>query len=84
MAERPSNLLQLVADLALELCHAGSADISLLETQNDQGVFRWEAVAGLFSLHRNKTMPQNASPCGTTIEQNCSQMMSLPVLLFPA
>jgi hypothetical protein len=58
MAERPSNLLQLVADLALELCHAGSAGISLLETQNGQGVFRWEAVAGLFSLHRNKTMPQ--------------------------
>ena len=39
MAERPSNLLQLVANLALELCHAGSAGISLLETQNGQGIF---------------------------------------------
>ena len=48
-----------------------------------RGFFRWEAVAGLFSIHRNKTMPQDASPCGTTIERNCSQLMSLPMRVFP-
>lgn len=83
MVERPSNLLQLVAALALELCRAGSAGISLLETQNGHGVFRWEAVAGSFSIYRNKTMRRDASPCGITIDRNCSQLMSLPVRLFP-
>ncbi|HEY6821228.1 MAG TPA: hypothetical protein VI321_04355 [Burkholderiales bacterium] len=42
----PPALLQKVADVALQLCRAQSAGISLLEEKDGQRAFRWQAVAG--------------------------------------
>lgn len=50
-------LAQLV-DGALDLCRADTVGLSLLEGD----VFRWEAVAGVFSVYRNSAMPRAASP----------------------
>lgn len=80
LADNPRNMLQRLVEVALDLCHADTAGVSLLEGN----VFRWEAVAGVFASHRNGTMPREASPCGVCIDRNETQLMSLPDQIFPA
>ncbi len=80
MAENPRNMLQKLVEIAVDLCAADTAGISLL----DGDVFRWEAVAGVFSAYRGGTMPRAASPCGVCIDRNATQLMHLPDRCFPA
>ena len=80
LATNPRNMLQRLVELAVELCHAHTSGISLLEGD----VFRWEAVAGVFAGARNGTMPRHASPCGVVIDRNAMQLMELPDRCFPA
>ena len=47
VVQRADDVMTEIAPLARELCHAGSAGISLMETDADaNAVIRWEAVAG--------------------------------------
>jgi signal transduction histidine kinase len=80
LAKQPREMLQGLVEVALELCDAGTAGISLLEGD----VFRWEALAGVFASKRGGTMPRDASPCGVCVDQNATQLMSLPDRRFPA
>jgi hypothetical protein len=75
MAVSPRTLLQKLVELALQLCRAGTAGVSLLERQQDRDLFRWEALAGVLKDHVKGTMPRYASPCGTTIDRNATQFM---------
>lgn len=80
LALNPRNMLQKLAEVALDLCHADTAGISLLEGD----FFRWEAVAGLAAAARGTTMPRHASPCGVCIDQNSVQLLRVPERCFPA
>jgi signal transduction histidine kinase len=80
MAENPRNMLQKLVEMAVELCGADTAGISILEGN----VFRWESLAGVFASRRNNTMPRDASPCGVCIDQNATQLMYLADRCFPA
>jgi hypothetical protein len=84
MADSPQMILQRLVETALQLCHAGTAGISLLEKHNGEEIIRWEALAGAYADRRNSMMPRNASPCGTTIERNTTQLMFMAERLFPA
>ena len=84
MAVNPRNMLQKLAETALELCSAETAGVSLLETEEGQELFRWESLAGMCAKFRNNTMPRAASPCGLCIDENATQLMYLPDRLFPA
>lgn len=84
MADSPQSILQKLVEIALQLCHADTAGISLLENDGGDQVFRWEAVAGVLSDHVNGTMPRYASPSGITIDQNATQLMYLPERFFRA
>ena len=84
LAEAPDTILQRLAETALQLCGADTAGISLLEKKDGAEVFRWEALAGVFSDRLNATMPRNASPCGTTIDRNATQLMYMAERVFPA
>jgi signal transduction histidine kinase len=83
-ANAPDTILQKLAETALELCGADTAGISLLDEKDGAEVFRWEALAGVFRDRRNSTMPRNASPCGTTIDRNATQLMYMAERVFPA
>ena len=83
MVTHPAHILQTLVDTALTLCRAGTAGLSLLESDNGEAVFRWEAVAGVFADRLNHTMPRDASPCGTTIDRNAPQLMYMPERFFP-
>jgi signal transduction histidine kinase/ActR/RegA family two-component response regulator len=80
MATNPSNMLQALAEAALELCIADTAGISLL----DGDVFRWEGLAGAVADKRHGTMPREASPCGVCIDDDRTQLMCLADRRFPA
>ena len=80
MATNPRNMLQKLAETAVELCKADTAGVSILEGD----LVRWEALAGVFASYRGSTMPRDASPCGVCINQNATQLMHLPDRCFPA
>ena len=84
LADSPDQILQCLVETALSLCRAHTAGISLLDEKDGHEVFRWEAVAGLFSDRVDATMPRNASPCGTTIDRNGTQLMYMAERAFPA
>jgi hypothetical protein len=84
MANSSESILQRLVETALHLCRADTAGISLLEEHNGEEVFRWEALAGVYADRINSRMPRNASPCGTTIDRDATQLMYLAERVFPA
>jgi len=82
MAESPMRVFQGLADCALELCHAGSAGISVWEAA-DPTVFRWRATSGAFAQCAGGTMPRDFSPCGVVLDRKTSLLMADPVRAFP-
>lgn len=84
MASNPRGVLQKCAELAMELCHADSAGISILESGRQSEVLRWHAAAGGFAPNLHGTMPREASPCGTVMERDCVLLFHEAERFFPA
>jgi PAS domain S-box-containing protein len=82
MATNPKNLPQKLVDLALELCRAGTAGISLLKTDAEGEYFSWEALAGVYARRVGGRTPRNFSPCGTTLDHGAPQLFSCPARYF--
>ena len=79
MATAPDDLIDTLLRTALELCSAGTAGLSLLETppQGD-AIFRWTNLAGALNKHIRGTTPRNFSPCGVTLDRSAPQLFSYP------
>ena len=84
MATNPGGVLQKCAELVMELCHADSAGISILEPGGTSGMLRWHAAAGGFAANLHGTMPREASPCGTVMERNRVLLFNEAERFFPA
>ncbi|WP_413161561.1 PAS domain S-box protein [Capilliphycus salinus ALCB114379] len=83
MAINSETLLQSLVDVALELCQAGSAGVSLLETTPEgEEVFRWNVLAGQLAEYVGGTSPRNCSPCGVCLERGEPQLYSHPERYF--
>src|ERR1700761_2827647 len=59
---------QEIAEVALAVCEAGSAGISLVEGSDENRCFRWEAVAGLGAALQGKAIPWNDCPCAIALQ----------------
>lgn len=81
MSEAPDTFWQKLAETALQLCHAGTAGVSLLGNQDGTEVLRSEAVAGVLRERLNSTIPR-ASPCGAAIDRDGTLLMYLPERFF--
>ncbi len=83
-ASDPSKLLPRLTDLAVQLCQAGTAGVSLLEPGVDpeRGVFRWVAMAGVYRDYAGHTTPQEFSPCGVCLARGTAQLYRYPARLF--
>jgi PAS domain S-box-containing protein len=79
MSESPETVLQKLAEVALDLCRADSAGVSIEEGE----VFRWRATAGAYAAYNGGTMPRDFSPCGIVMDRNALQLMSAPIRYFP-
>lgn len=80
-----SLLARLVA-LARELCDAGSAGVSLLETRAEtspaEHEFRWVALAGAYSSFVGEAVPGGFSPCGDCLRRDAIQLYERPARVF--
>jgi PAS domain S-box-containing protein len=74
----PHAVLEKLVTLALDLCQAGSAGVSVLEEQGGRQVFRWHAIAGAFAANVGRTMPRESSPCGTVVDQEAVLLFQHP------
>lgn len=84
MNQAPRTFLQKLADAALELCHADSAGISILESPEGASMFRWRAVAGRYAPNIDTSMAREACPCGTVLERGSVLLFDRPERHFVA
>ena len=83
MVRRPDALQRRFVELALDLCRAGSAGISMLEEEeHGESLFRWTALAGEFAPFSGGASPRHFSPCGLCIDQDKAILVSRPARLF--
>lgn len=81
MASSPRQILQALAHAAFELCEAGSAGVSTLdsETGGDPSLFRWRALAGAWAArYPGTTVPRDFCPCGMVLSSKSMQLMVDP------
>jgi PAS domain S-box-containing protein len=83
LVNQPEMMLQTLVDIALDLCCAGTAGVSLLEaTPNGEEVFRWNVLAGALAQYVGGTTPRNFSPCGVCLERGTPVLFSHPDRYF--
>jgi PAS domain-containing protein len=82
LIDDPDALPRQLAEIALELCDAGSAGVSLLEETRDGTVFRWTALAGRFAPYEGGSTPRNFSPCGLCLDRGEPILVAYPARRF--
>jgi signal transduction histidine kinase len=83
MANTPGQLLDTLLRIVLELCHAGTAGISLVETlPENETVLRWANLAGVLKKHAGGFTSPNFSLCGVSLDQKSPQLFSYPARHF--
>jgi signal transduction histidine kinase len=84
LRDTPRDILTVLVNTALEVCCAGSAGISILETpQGRTPQFRWQAIAGAWTPYLGAVVPLSGSPCGEVLDRNELQLVSEPLRDFP-
>lgn len=82
LAGSPRAVLQTLSEVMLDLCHAQSAGVSILEESDGRRVFRWHAVAGAWRNLLWNTLPREFSPCGTVLDRQATLLMIDPEVFF--
>ena len=82
MADSPRTTLQKLAEVALEICRAGSAGVSLISKQT--GDFYWPAVAGEWKPHIGGGTPRHFGPCAVVLDRNAAQLCTHPERYYPS
>jgi GAF domain-containing protein len=73
-----TSLLQSLSEIALDLCKAHSAGVSVLEDENGEQVFKWRGLAGRWAHYLNGGLPRHASPCGMVLDLDRTLLVSWP------
>lgn len=76
MTDHPAEILPRLVKLAMDICEADSAGISVLEPETEQ--FRWFALSGVLSAFEGALVPRNFSPCGICLDQGVPVLMERP------
>ncbi|HEY9747375.1 MAG TPA: histidine kinase dimerization/phospho-acceptor domain-containing protein, partial [Allocoleopsis sp.] len=83
MADQPATMLRQLVQMALDLCQAGTAGVSLLETsETGEVIFRWVCLAGDLAAYEQGFTPRNFSPCGTCLDRGAPQLYFYPERYF--
>lgn len=79
----PEALIDCFLKMPLDLCRAGTAGLSLLETDaSGKPIFRWTNLAGKLANAVGGTTPRNFSPCGITLDRDSPQLFAYPGRYF--
>ncbi|NWG26255.1 MAG: GAF domain-containing protein [Pseudorhodoplanes sp.] len=81
MSEPPTDILTRLVSLALDMCDADSAGISILESETEE--FRWFALHGALSVFEGATTPRHFSPCGICLDRLTPILMANPERVYP-
>ncbi len=83
--ENSDGVLKELCDIAVQLCGAESAGISL-ETFGPEGqqLFEWVAISGVYAPFLNATVPYHWMPCGVCLDRSKPQTLRVPVGHFAA
>lgn len=85
LADRPAAALDSLVVIALDLCAADSAGVSLLDTTAEgQEVFRWVAVAGKLAPHVGCVTPRDSGTCAICVDRDAPQLFRYPERHFAA
>ena len=76
MAERPTDVLPRLVQLAMEVCGANSAGISILESATNE--FRWYGLKGILATFEGARTPRHDSPCGLCLDVKGPILMDRP------
>jgi len=83
MTEQPDQVLPRLVHLAMELCGAHSAGISLYEAQPPgPGIFRWHHLAGRYANFLDGTAPRDFSPSGVCLDLDHPILMARPERVY--
>jgi signal transduction histidine kinase len=69
LANSPENILQIIADMILEIFQAGSAGISLLAMEENGKSFYWLATSGKWKPHMGGGMSRDIGPFGDALDR---------------
>jgi signal transduction histidine kinase len=83
LATAPQNLIDGLLEMALGLCHADTAGLSVLEALPDgEQVFRWTNLAGRLKQFVGGATPRHFSPCGVCLDHDAPQFFEYPARRF--
>jgi PAS domain S-box-containing protein len=83
LADSPRTILQKLVEVALKICRADSAGVSLLTKDDGGGHFYWPAVAGAWTPHLGGGTPRDFGPCGIVLDRNAGQLFTHPERYYP-
>lgn len=78
LTDSPQAILQKLVEVILEICRAGSAGVSLLSMDGDDGICYWAAIAGAWSIYAGDKIPRDQGPCGITLDRDTPQLFVRP------
>jgi hypothetical protein len=78
----PEHILERSIRAAARLCGAGSAGVSLLESDHGNEEFRWVALSGALEGQEGRSTPRFVSPCGLAFESQAPQLFSYPARYY--
>ncbi|MEZ0391578.1 MAG: ATP-binding protein [Pseudobdellovibrionaceae bacterium] len=81
LALATDDILQKLTDVALRLCQAHSAGISLVDPDGQN--FRWRAISGQLKRFLGGKLPRSFSPCGEVLDQKKPLLMQAPERFYP-
>jgi anti-sigma regulatory factor (Ser/Thr protein kinase) len=81
MADSPQTTLQKLVEVALEVCRAGSAGVSLVSEKS--GDFYWPAIAGAWKPNIGGGTPRHFGPGGVVLDRNAVQLFTHPERCYP-
>ncbi len=81
--ERPETILQELVNVAVELCGADSAGISVeREDKTEKDYYRWVATAGVYTPFLDATLPKYPSACTICLERGRPQLFRVNKRFF--
>ncbi|HEY5809643.1 MAG TPA: histidine kinase dimerization/phosphoacceptor domain -containing protein [Povalibacter sp.] len=83
LAEDPRKAIRRFLEIAIRLCHAGSAGLSVVRSSGTgEAIVRWEAVSGALALHEGTDTPRDSSPCGLCLDAGATILIGQPERVF--
>lgn len=83
LADDPRKAIRRSLEIAMRLCHAGSAGLSVLESNRaGQAVIRWDAISGALALHEGTATLRDSSPCGLCLDLGATVLLGQPERVF--